>query len=177
MSTAIVKSLRAELDKIASEIEILSRRAESFRAVIAHYEERGESEDATPPAKEMRNAILGILEAEGKPLHYRTIHERLLSAGITVGGKNPVANVGAHLSIDSRFENVGRGLWALKRWGMNHTRQPMAERLLRHEAPDTDLPSNEAHSDDPPDALQTLESADGTPSPLPFNGYRSVASR
>ena len=33
--------------------------------------------------------------------------------GVHVGGQDPINNVGAHLSIDPRFTNVGRGVWGL----------------------------------------------------------------
>ena len=60
----------------------------------------------------LRDAIYGILSAE-HPLHRRTIHDRLLEKGVRIGGRDPVNNVGAHLSLDDRFMSLGMGLWDL----------------------------------------------------------------
>ena len=70
----------------------------------------------TEPDNNPRDAIAEILAAEG-PLHRREIHDRLVSLGVPIGGQDPINNVGAHLSIDSRFENVGRGMWQLSEPG------------------------------------------------------------
>lgn len=62
-----------------------------------------------------------ILEREDRPLHFREITERALSNGlITPAGMTPDATMGSRLYVDtkkeeSRFERVGRGLFALKR--------------------------------------------------------------
>ena len=61
---------------------------------------------------DLRNAIADILASDG-PLHRREIHDRLLEMGVRIGGRDSVNNVGAHLSIDQRFRNVGRGMWDL----------------------------------------------------------------
>ena len=63
---------------------------------------------------DLRNAVEEILAAEG-PLHRREVHDRLVEMGVHVGGQDPVNNVGAHLSIDERFRNVGKGVWELAR--------------------------------------------------------------
>ena len=53
-----------------------------------------------------------ILAAEG-PLHRQEIYESLVKLGVQIGGQDPINNLGAHLSLDSRFENVGVGVWQL----------------------------------------------------------------
>ena len=60
----------------------------------------------------LRDTIYEILAAEG-PLHRRIIHQRLVERGVRIGGQDPVNNVGAHLSLDSRFTGTGNGFWAL----------------------------------------------------------------
>ena len=60
----------------------------------------------------MRDTMSEILGREG-PLHRSVIHDRLVEMGVRIRGRNPVNNVGAHLSIDPRFKNVGRGMWDL----------------------------------------------------------------
>ena len=63
-------------------------------------------------SSELRDAIYEILTAEG-PLHRMEIYDRLVERGIRVPGREPINNVGAHLSIDPRFKNVDRGEWGL----------------------------------------------------------------
>lgn len=70
---------------------------------------------------DLRNAIADILASEG-PLHRRVVHDRLVEMGVHIGGRDPVNNVGAHLSIDPRFRNVGSGIWDL-----NEPRPPDAK--------------------------------------------------
>ncbi len=60
----------------------------------------------------LRDAMAEILTAEG-PLHRQEIYKRLLSMGMEIPGQRPINNVGAHLSIDSRFKSLGGGVWQL----------------------------------------------------------------
>lgn len=64
------------------------------------------------PEGSLRDAMAEILAAEG-PLHRREIYERLVRLGVPIGGQDPINNLSAHLSLDSRFENVGVGVWQL----------------------------------------------------------------
>ena len=56
--------------------------------------------------------MAAILASEG-PLHRRVIHDRLVEMGVHIGGRDPVANVGAPLSRDPRFRKLGDGVWDL----------------------------------------------------------------
>lgn len=58
------------------------------------------------------DAIYEVLTAE-RPLHRRQVHERLVEMGMTIPGRDPVNNVGAHMSLDPRFMSVGGGVWDL----------------------------------------------------------------
>ena len=58
------------------------------------------------------DAIHEVLTAE-RPLHRRQVYERLVEMGISIGGQTPVDSVGARLSTDPRFKNVGGGVWDL----------------------------------------------------------------
>jgi hypothetical protein len=69
------------------------------------------------PPKPIKDKAFGILEREGKPLHYQVILEKLQEEGVTVQGRNPLNTLRAHLSQDSRFKNMGRGIWGL---GIHH---------------------------------------------------------
>jgi hypothetical protein len=119
MANAMVKRLRDALERIEEERTRLDRQAEAFRQVIAYFEADGDEDDSPArmtPAKAITNEMWKILEEAQEPLHYQLIYERLKDRGVPVPGKEPSRNVGAHLSNDPRFENVGRGLWGLKSW-------------------------------------------------------------
>ena len=66
-------------------------------------------------AKELTDAIENILETHG-PLHRNEILVKVRERGIHVGGDRPINNIGAYLSTDNRFKNVGKGLWDLVKY-------------------------------------------------------------
>lgn len=78
------------------------------------------------PPKPIKDSIFAVLGQEGKPLHYKVILEKLQKQRITVSGKDPRNTLLAHLSQDSRFKNVDRGLWGLSEW----VGVPTLQRLL-----------------------------------------------
>ncbi len=67
------------------------------------------------------DAALKVLQAEGKPLHYRDITRRVLAQGLWKSeGKTPAATINARLAVDvkkkgpaSAFRRAGRGIFAL----------------------------------------------------------------
>lgn len=63
---------------------------------------------------ELTDAIEKTLLAE-RPLHRKTILEKVSDAGFYIGGANPLALLGSYLSLDDRFLNVGRGMWTLSK--------------------------------------------------------------
>ena len=79
---------------------------------------RFESADRRPEPQhrrtdsDLRSAMVDILAGEG-PLHRQVIHGRLVEMGVRIGGRDPINNVSAHLSIDPRFRSVGSGVWEL----------------------------------------------------------------
>jgi len=66
---------------------------------------------AEPPTVAWHDALREILDMEGRPLHYRTLHERLRKIGVTFGGQSPAATFLSLLSRDKSFGRVGRGLY------------------------------------------------------------------
>jgi restriction system protein len=72
------------------------------------------------------DAVHAVLEAEGKPLHYRDITRLALQRGLwRSDGATPDATVNSRLAVDiqnlgasSRFQRTGKGLFALRAWGL-----------------------------------------------------------
>lgn len=114
VSDSTIDVLREVIRRLEAEIGEIERQRDGLVMALRYLENSGET--STPSRDRtgisMRDAMAEIL-AEESPLGRRDIHDRLVKQGIRVGGRDPVNNVGAHLSIDPRFENVGRGLWDL----------------------------------------------------------------
>ncbi len=61
--------------------------------------------------KVIRDAVARILKDHPQGLYYKELLTALANEGIHVSGERPGYNLIAHLSLDSRFQNVGRGTW------------------------------------------------------------------
>ena len=135
MYESTVRDLKVAIDRLQAEKQRIDEQVQALESSLRYFEsqERGDAPpppDATLPNSNqtrleavgqesrqgadnsLRDAIADILSVDGT-LHRRDIYERLVNRGVQIGGQNPISNVSAHLSIDSRFENVGRGLWQL----------------------------------------------------------------
>ena len=112
---ADLKKLLAELEEERDELDEQIR---SVRNTVNIAESRTEPTSASSQqAQVLRNSIYDIL-SEHHPLHRQTICHMLIERGFTIRGKDPVSTVGAHLSKDARFANVGKGQWDLdERYG------------------------------------------------------------
>ncbi|HEY60540.1 MAG TPA: hypothetical protein G4N92_07660 [Anaerolineae bacterium] len=55
---------------------------------------------------------------EKKGIYYRDIADEMQSEGFYIPGKDPSANLLAHLNRDKRFVRVGRGVYGLQEWGL-----------------------------------------------------------
>jgi hypothetical protein len=61
-----------------------------------------------------------VLKRIGQPLHYQEIMERVQNEeGFEIPGKDPKANMTAHLSNDERITRVERGVYGLVEWTEN----------------------------------------------------------
>ena len=122
MAVTEVKRFAKSLEALRAERDKLSRLIEGFELAIMDMEGLDDAQGdgrmiAAAPAtasNPIDEEMWRILVAEGKPLHYTTVYERLVQLGITVPGKDPARNTGAHLSIDKRFESLGSGMWRIR---------------------------------------------------------------
>ena len=72
------------------------------------------------------DAAYEVLGKAGEPLPYREITSRILAAGLWEShGATPEATINARLATDikkhgaeSRFQRTGKGVFALREWGM-----------------------------------------------------------
>ena len=107
-----IKDLTAAIKKVEQLKRDLDKRLESLHIALRFFEDMSEETESDSYAKEIRNNIHDIL-VEERPQHRTTIYERLQERGVHVSGQDPINNVGAHLSVDTRFKNVDRGTWDL----------------------------------------------------------------
>ena len=75
---------------------------------------------------ELTGAIHDLL-VDDRPLHRKTILDRVVAAGVHVSGQDKLRTLSAHLSHDKRFIPAGRGEWTLS--------QPPAQDQLVSEVP------------------------------------------
>ena len=114
-----LKDLEVELEEAKKSLsedtdtyDRLLKKVEDYRYVIKDQELNG-IKFTFVTSEVLHNEMETIIESEGKPLHRKTIYERLLAIGIQVKGQDPIANTGAHLSSDKRFLSCGEGMWRL----------------------------------------------------------------
>ena len=102
------------LEQKQKDLDAIQRTIDGLKIAIQEVE-NSEGRVVLKPAKgtyreEITNAMHDILEASG-PLHRKIILEQLYARGIHVGGG--IHTVGSYLSVDKKFKNIGKGIWAL----------------------------------------------------------------
>ena len=114
VNDSTIDVLKEVIRRLEAEIGEIERQRDGLVMALRYLEDSGEA--STPPRrrteKGMRDAMAEILAEEG-PMGRQEIHDRLVERRVHVGGRDPVNNVGAHLSIDPRFKGFGRGMWGL----------------------------------------------------------------
>ena len=109
-----IKVLARILQRKEMDMEALQVAISSLRNAIREVE-LAEDDFVTTPHKgtfreEITGAMRKTLEEHG-PLHRNVILEKVSARGLHIGGG--IRTVGAYLSADERFKNVGKGIWAL----------------------------------------------------------------
>lgn len=110
-----VKVLSGILQKKEQQIQILEASIQVLRAAIIEVE-LAEDESVTTPQKgtfkeQTAGAIYDVLEEAQIPLHRNVILTKVKERGLIISGG--VSTIGAYLSMDERFKNVGKGIWTL----------------------------------------------------------------
>ena len=109
-----LKVLNRILRKKEDDMEQLMESINALRIAIREVESADDDGTTTPQKgtykQELTDAMDHIL-AEYGPLHRTVILDKLQARGHHVGGG--VRTVGAYLSLDDRFKNVGKGIWGL----------------------------------------------------------------
>ena len=61
----------------------------------------------------VQTAAYKILKEEGRPLKRKELTDRVIESGVTMNAEKPPKQLGKILKLDSRFHNIGGGLWFL----------------------------------------------------------------
>src|ERR1700694_2091912 len=114
-----LQKVLANLEPLLQERRLLEQRAKALETVISTYV-AGQAGNPPLPAlspepqgRHFLDVAHDILKKEG-PLYYETLLAKLGEAGITIPGRNPGANLIAHMSRDTRFTRTGRGTYSAK---------------------------------------------------------------
>lgn len=110
-----LQKILADLEPLLQERRRLEQRAKALETVMSTYQ-AGQSGNSTRPAtaaqgRHFLDVAYDILTKEGD-LYYERLAARLQESGVTIPGRNPGANLIAHMSRNPRFKRTGRGTYA-----------------------------------------------------------------
>lgn len=111
-----LQKVLADLEPLIEQRRRLEERARALKTVISTYQPGSAGAPSQPSVRGEERHFLDvaqdILAQEGE-LYYEDLLSRLKAAGATVPGRNPGANLIAHMSRDKRFRRVRRGTYAV----------------------------------------------------------------
>jgi len=102
-----------ELEPLIERRRQLEERARVLETVMSTYEARasnGQGRAAVARDRHFMDVAYELIQHDG-PMYYEALLGRLRAQGIAVPGRNPGANLIAHMSRDKRFARVGRGIY------------------------------------------------------------------
>ncbi len=133
----LVQRFLDELKKIASrehDTEVARRWLALTKKIGKnHLGEWGIAESPNVHARGMRDYAYLVLRRHGSPMHFAEVAKAIMT---TFGRKAHTATCHNELIKDDRFVLVGRGLYALKKWGYSTgTVRDVIESVLRRDGP------------------------------------------
>ena len=111
-----LKDIETELARLENQREELETRITHLKGAFEHMKSVLADAPQKTTSVEICEAVHEILSEVGRPVHRAALFRSLKEQGIHVNGQNPVGNMTAHMSHDSRFESVGEGNWGLVEW-------------------------------------------------------------
>ena len=119
----VASHTEAELGKVYKSIDDLKDRRDELEERVCHVREAiravrdANDKWVTAPQPgtvkaQVTDAAQSIIRADG-PQHRRVLLSSIENHGVIVGGRDPLGNMSAYLSRDSRFIASGDGVWSL----------------------------------------------------------------
>ncbi|MGH2406763.1 MAG: hypothetical protein ACRDF7_01625 [Candidatus Limnocylindrales bacterium] len=130
-----IENLRSTASEIANKLAAKEGQLRNLDDLLA-LEAESQGSPADPdsgqprgaPLKSQRftDAAVSVLADNGAPIHYQDLARMLSDRGVYVPGKDPGANLIAHMLRDERFSRgSGRGMYGLSEWpGMKRSTPP-----------------------------------------------------
>lgn len=81
------------------------------------------------PSQGFLDEAAGVIREAGEPVYYQDLVLRLRDRGIEVPGRDPAANLIAHMGRDDRFVRTGRGTYGLS--DLHEPAVPVVRRVAR----------------------------------------------
>lgn len=88
-------------------------------------------QNGTPRRAPFLAAAAALLEHVDRAMHYRQLAATLARQDVYVPGRDPAANLLAHMTRDARFRRFGRGLYGLQHWPQEKAVRERAKRSGR----------------------------------------------
>lgn len=135
-----LETLRAEQKRVGELVGVKEAQLKNIDELLAMEGETssagGASAGLGTTASTFLDAALEVLRTARAGVHYRELVEQLNAHGVNVPGRDPGANLLAHLGRDARFVRVGRGTYGLKgaHKEMRAHRRTARKRVRRTEA-------------------------------------------
>lgn len=147
-----IKAKRLEVLRLQNELAADSVQESALRALLSAGSPTNDSggvlessslsegqESSEAPLHPVEAAAIEVLRERGKPTHISEVRAELLRRKVPIPGKGTDANVIVHLSKSLQVCRVGRGLYALKEWGVpevprRNRRSPTGKRGRRQSA-------------------------------------------
>ncbi len=113
--------VKNDLEKIINDLESWEEALNSYLEISKHFGKNlfnkwGLTHWRSIQPKRMRDKIYLILQKYKKPMHFKTIAQRINDEKFDNKLAHP-ATIHNELILDERFVLVGRGIYALKEWG------------------------------------------------------------
>lgn len=114
-----LEKLRSEQAETTQAIQVRESQLKYITELLALEDGRSSdnvTEVAIPKGAPFLAAAVELLGKVGKPMHYRQLAETLSRQDVYVPGRDPAANLLAHMSRDARFRRFDRGTYGLQHW-------------------------------------------------------------
>jgi len=128
--TKHIRENTAEIARLRGEIGVDTRRQTALKALLAAATNGSRSSEASPASSTsadstarasvhpIEQGAICILQERGEPVHISELRAELSRRGIPIPGKGNDANVIVYLARSAEVCRIGRGLYALRAWGV-----------------------------------------------------------
>ena len=128
---AMKDNLEGQLLSIVMRRQEAEQDEEACRRMIEYFSSsRAVSGNGKKTSPGLNDAIYSHLKEMRQPVHRKQLYAQVIDSGLEVAGRDPVANMTAHMSNDARFESTkGDGMWGLTEWSKGKTPNSWVNRL------------------------------------------------